>query len=50
MHTAKQEMLVAIIFGGLENYTIKQIFNLEILLKESGWVPYLATTNFGKIY
>ena len=29
-------MLVAIIFGGFENITIWQRFNLEILLDESG--------------
>ena len=31
-------MLVAIIFGGFENITIWQRFNLEILLEESGWI------------
>ena len=46
-------VLVDIIFGGFENITIWQRFNLEILLEESGWGPYLfhlVTTNFGKIY
>ena len=33
-------MLVAIKFGGFENITIWQRFNLEILLEESGWGPY----------
>ena len=36
-YTVKQEMLVAIIFGSFKNITIWQRFNLEILLKESGW-------------
>ena len=31
MVTVKREMLVAIIFGGFENITIWQRFNLEIL-------------------
>ena len=47
----KREMLVAIIFGGFENIIIWQRFNLEILLDESGWGPYLfhlVATNFGK--
>ena len=51
--TVKLKMLVAIIFGGFENITIWQRFNLEILLEESGWGPYffhLLTTNFGEIY
>ena len=47
-------MLVAIIFGGFENITIWERFNLEILLEESGWGPsffHLVTTctNFGEI-
>ena len=33
-------MLLAIIFGGFENITIWQRFNLEILLEESGWVHF----------
>ena len=51
--TVKQEMLVAIIFGGFENITIWLRFNLAISLKGSGWGPYffpLGTTNFGEIY
>ena len=53
--TVKREMLVAtsIIFGGFENITIWQRFNLEFLFEESGWGPYffhLVTTNFGEIY
>ena len=40
MHTVKQEMLVAIIFGGIENITIWRRFNLAILLGESGWAQY----------
>ena len=48
-------MLVAIIFGGFENITIWQRFNLEILLEESGCGPYYfhlvtRSTNFGEIY
>ena len=42
LHTVKREMLVAIIFGGFENITIWQIFNLEILLDESGRGPYFV--------
>ena len=52
-YTVKREMLVALIFGGFENITIWQTFNLELLLEESGWGPYffyLGTTNFGEIY
>ena len=30
-------MLAAIIFGGFENITIWQKFNLELLLEASGW-------------
>ena len=53
-YTVKREMLVAIIFGGFENITISQIFNLDtcISLEKSGWGPYffqLVTTNFGEI-
>ena len=43
----------SIIFGGFENITIWQRFNLEFLFEESGWGPYffhLVTTNFGEIY
>ena len=43
---------MAVIFGGFENITIWQRFNLEILLEENGWGKYffhLVTTNFGKI-
>ena len=39
-------MLVAIVFGGFENITIYQIFNLEILLGKSGWDPYLFLLYF----
>ena len=39
-NTVNQEMLVAIIFGGFENITIWQRFNLEISLEESGRGPY----------
>ena len=43
---------MAIQFGGFENVTIWQRFNLEIILEESGWDPYfslwaLVTANFG---
>ena len=38
--SVKWEMLLAIIFGGFENITIWQGFNLEILLEESGWGLY----------
>ena len=34
--TVEREMLASIIFGGFENITIWQRFNLEILLDESG--------------
>ena len=46
-------MLVAIIFGGFENITIWQRFNLDSLLEENGWGTYffiLMTTNFDEIY
>ena len=51
--TVKREMLVAIIFGGFENITIWQRFNLELLLEVSGWGPHffhLVTINFGQMY
>ena len=41
-NTVKREMLVAIIFGGFENITIWQRFNLAILFKESGWARYFV--------
>ena len=34
--TVKREMLVAIIFGGFENITIWQRFNLELSLEGNG--------------
>ena len=40
VYTVKREMLVAIIFGGFENITIEQKFNLEILLEKSVWGPF----------
>ena len=48
-NTVKREILAAIIFGGFENITILQKFNLELLLEASGWGPHifhLATINF----
>ena len=36
LHTVKREMLVAIIFGGFENITIWQRFNLELSLEGNG--------------
>ena len=51
--TVKREMLAAIIFGGFENITIWQKFNLVLLLEASGWGPHffhLATINLGERY
>ena len=45
-NTVKREMLVAIIFGGFENFTIWQRFNLAILFKESGWARYFVIWRF----